>query len=148
MIAGKYFTLEELTDSPTAKRLGIDNTPTSEVLKNLQHLVAHILDPAREAIGVPIRITSGYRSWQLNGAVGGSKTSQHARGEAVDMVCADNRRLFEYIRQHLTFDQLIWELGDGTAPAWVHVSYTADRANRRQVLRAIKRGGKTIYKNI
>lgn len=133
----KYFTLDELTASDKAKRLNIDNTPTPEAKARLVALVAHILDPLREAMGVPIRVTSGYRSPQLNKAVGGVKASQHQRGEAVDFVCLDMAKAFEYIKKALPFDQLIWEYGDDRAPAWIHVSYRMG-ANRRQVLRIRK----------
>lgn len=142
----KNFSLSEFVESDTAKRLGIDNTPTKEAKENIKVLARAICQPCRDALGMPIRISSGYRSWQLNTAVGGSKTSQHAKGEAVDLVCADNRRLFNYILENLTFDQLIWEEGSDAAPAWVHVSYTTDRVNRMQVLRI--KGGKVISKTI
>lgn len=141
----KHFALSEFVDSPTARRLGIDNTPTTHALDNLQALANTICEPARQGLRIPIRITSGYRSWRLNSAVGGVKGSQHEQGEAVDMVCEDNKRLFDYIRNYLAFDQLIWEHGTDSAPAWVHVSHSRRRANRRQVLRAIKQNGLTKY---
>lgn len=140
----KNFSLSEFVESPTAKRLGIDNTPTSEVKANIRVLARAICQPCRDALDIPIRISSGYRSRALNTAVGGSKSSQHVKGEAVDLVCADNRRLYNYILEYLTFDQLIWEEGSDATPAWVHVSYTTDRVNRMEVLRI--KGGKVISK--
>lgn len=142
----KHFTLKELTQSPTAQSRGIDNQPTPEAITNLTALVEQVLDPLREALGTPIRVTSGYRSQALNRAIGGSTTSQHMRGEAVDFVCADMARAYDYIRQHLPHDQVIWEFGGDHQPKWIHVSYRRDGRNRRQALRASKTpAGKTYY---
>jgi putative chitinase len=123
---GKYFTIAELTNSATAKAKKIDNTPNAEQTKNLEELIK-TLDIIREHFGSPITITSGFRSWQLNSAVGGSKTSHHARGMASDMVCKDNKALFDLIiklkdQKIIAFTQLINEkpLKDGT-PSWVHL---------------------------
>lgn len=140
----QHFLLSEFIDSPTATSLGIDNTPNAGVIANLQALANAVCEPARQGLRFPIRVTSGYRCPNLNTAVGGSSTSQHVKGEAVDLVCEDNRKLFDYIRQYLPFDQLIYEFGDDNAPAWVHVSYSR-RYNRRQVLRAVRRNGKARY---
>lgn len=127
----KYFTYSELVRSDTAQRLGIQNHPRAEHSDNLVALVENVLDPAREALGMPIRVTSGYRSPQLNRAVKGAPNSQHMQGQACDLVCADNRQLFEYIRDHLEFDQLINEYDF----SWVHVSYKRGGGNRKQVLK-------------
>lgn len=130
----KYFTIEELTKSPTAKRKGIDNTPNAEVKKNLTALVDNILDPLREAWGAPIIVTSGYRCGKLNRAIGGAKASQHMKGQAADIRTvsdkpADNKKLFELIQKlKLPYDQLIDEYGYN----WVHVSYSS--RHRRQIL--------------
>lgn len=148
----KYFTLHELTKSATADRKGIDNTPTSVVKANLTALVANILDPLREAFGAPVIVSSGYRSARLNRAVGGSKRSQHLKGQAADIrtvsdTLKDNRQLFDLIRAlHLPFDQLIWEFGDDRGPNWIHVSFAP--GGRRQVLRSYSEDGKTVYKAI
>lgn len=128
----KYFTLKELTKSDTAKRKGIDNTPSKEEEQNLISLVENILDPLRELYGKPIIVTSGYRSNRLNKAVGGSSTSQHRRGEAADIrtvedTVEENKKLFELAKQ-LPFDQLINEYNYD----WVHISYSP--RNRRQIL--------------
>lgn len=130
----KYFTIEELTKSPTAKRKGIDNTPNAEVKKNLTALVDNVLDPLREAWGAPIIVTSGYRCGKLNRAIGGAKASQHMKGQAADIRTvsdkpADNKKLFELIQKlKLPYDQLIDEFGYN----WVHVSYSS--RHRRQIL--------------
>ena len=117
----KHFTLNELTRSATARRLGIDNTPTRQAAANLKQLVANILDPLREAYGAPIYVNSGYRCPVLNRAVGGSASSQHLTGEAADITAgskAGNRRLYELLR-NLPVDQAINEHDF----AWLHVSY-------------------------
>lgn len=117
----KHFTLDELTRSATARRLGIDNTPTRQATANLKQLVANILDPLREAYGAPIYVNSGYRCPALNRAVGGAAGSQHLTGEAADITAgskAGNRRLYELLR-NLPVDQAINEHDF----AWLHVSY-------------------------
>lgn len=135
----KYFTFNELCASATAQRKGIDNTANAQVRVNLTALVSNLLDPLREKFGGPIIVTSGYRCAKLNRAVGGTSKSQHLTGQAVDIKpasnkAADMRRLFDLVQTSgLPFDQLIWEYGTKTAPAWVHVSFCEGR-NRRQVL--------------
>lgn len=131
----KYFTIQELTASATAKRKGIDNTPDAKAVASMTALVANILDPLREAYGKPIVVTSGYRCPKLNRAVGGVARSQHTKGEAADIRTLSNRRweneqLFKFIVQlKLPFDQLIDEHGY----SWIHVSFSEGK-NRRQVL--------------
>ena len=97
----KFFSLEEMTKSATAKRLGIDNTPSDEIKKNLTLFIDKVLDPIRERYGSPIRVSSGYRCKKLNDVVKGSKTSQHMKGEAADLVPidGDTRRLFYLIKE-------------------------------------------------
>lgn len=131
----KYFTMSELTSSPTARRKGIDNTPNVAQRAALTALVANILDPLREAYGKPIVVTSGFRCPRLNRAVGGVAKSQHMKGEAADIRTlsdrpSDNKKLFDLIiKLGLPFDQCIDEYGYN----WIHVSYTS-QGNRRQVL--------------
>ncbi len=128
----KYFTIKEMTKSSTAKANGIDNTPSEEGVLNLQKLIEAVLDPLREWYGKPIRVNSGYRCEALNEAVGGSDTSQHRLGEAADITVGTkkgNKKLFEYIKDNLPFDQLINESNF----SWVHVSYREGRL-RKQVL--------------
>lgn len=131
----KYFTLSELTSSPTAERLRINNTPPAHIVDNLIALVDNVLDPLREIYGAPIRITSGYRCPQLNKALRGSPTSQHLLGQAADITSADNKRLFDLIRRHCRFDQVINERPrvDGT-PTWVHISFKSNSDNRHEAL--------------
>lgn len=128
----KYFTIEEMTESSTAKANGIDNTPSDEEIAKLQKLIEAVLDPLREWYGKPIRVNSGFRCEALNEAVGGSDTSQHRLGEAADITVGTkkgNKKLFEYIKDNLPFDQLINESNF----SWVHVSYREGRL-RKQVL--------------
>lgn len=149
MIITKNLTLEELIHSDTAKAKGIDNSPTNEHLKYLIEIANNVFQPLRDGIGKPIRISSGYRSEKLNKAVGGSKTSQHNKGQALDLVATTgftNKDIFDYIKKHLEFDQLIYEFGNNVNPDWVHVSYNKGK-NRKQVLKAIKKDGKTVYIN-
>jgi hypothetical protein len=149
MIITKNLTLQELIDSNTAKAKGIDNSPTNEHLRNLIEIANNIFQPLRDGIGKPIKISSGYRSEKLNKAVGGSKTSQHNKGQALDLVATTgftNKDIFDYIKKHLEFDQMIWEFGTDNNPDWVHVSYNKGK-NRKQVLKAIKKDGKTLYIN-
>jgi hypothetical protein len=149
MIITKNLTLQELINSNTAKAKGIDNSPTNEHLRNLIEIANNIFQPLRDGIGKPIRISSGYRSEKLNKAVGGSKTSQHNKGQALDLVATTgftNKDIFDYIKNNLEFDQMIWEFGTDKQPDWVHVSYNKGK-NRKQVLKAIKKDGKTLYIN-
>lgn len=142
----KYFTIEELTKSPTAIRLGISNKPSAEIMASLERLVENVLDPLREAWGAPIVVTSGYRSPRLNAAVGGARGSQHTYGQAADIHTLsdrseDNRKLRDLlISLNLPFDQLIDEFNCN----WLHVSYRTG-GNRGQILSAKKVKGKTVY---
>ena len=134
----RNFTLDELRDSSTAKKLGIVNAPGVDEVCALCALVHNVLQPLRDAMGEPIKIGSGYRCPQLNRAVGGVGNSQHLTGQAADL-CIDGdikkgERWFEWILTHCEFDQLIWEHNPKTGSYWVHVSYRADGKNRKQVL--------------
>lgn len=136
MKISKNFTLEELCASSKAKEKGINNTPPTSAAVNLCALVHHVLQPLRDACG-PITISSGYRSAALNKAVDGVANSQHMKGEAADLFIkgdkAYGQRLFDWIRAHVEFDQVIWEHNEkGTY--WVHVSYRADGNNRKNVI--------------
>ena len=126
----KYFTINELTKTST----GIRNIPNAEQVANLIYLVENLLDKAREELAMPITVTSGYRSEAVNRRVGGVATSQHTKGEAVDLVCGDNAKLFNILKK-MNFDQLIWEKGNNIQPAWVHVSLKRIGINRKQVIR-------------
>ena len=147
----KYFTIAELTRTNHA----IDNRPTQAQEENLKLLVEKVLDPAREEFGQPIKVTSGFRSEELNKKIGGAHkykdgvyiaTSQHCTGEAADIQCSDNKKLFRILAD-MEFDQLIYEFGTDEQPAWIHVSYSRKK-NRNQILRAKKSKEKTIYESM
>lgn len=143
MKIGKYFTKKEFEHSNTAVAKGISNEMNAEQLENAKFIVAKICDPLREWLGKPLKLNSGFRSLALNKAIGGSATSQHMKGEAVDLPI--NADAFHYIKDNLQFDQLIWEFGTKEQPQWVHVSIRRDGKNRKQVLKAEKKNGKTVY---
>ena len=151
MKLSEHLDLSEVTRSDSAKRKGISNMPTQEHLENFKKLAENIFEPIRKHFGVPIMISSGYRSKALNTAIGGSLTSQHCTGEAIDIDMdgssngVTNKMVFEFIKSNLNFDQLIWEFGTKDAPDWVHVSFESTGKQRKQILRAIKSGGKTAY---
>jgi len=143
------FSLNELTKSDTATRHDIDNTPTMQVIENLQDLVDNVLQPLREKFG-PVVVTSGYRSPAVNTKIGGSTTSDHCHGYAADfeVLGMDNRELALYIRNNIKFKQLILEFYRDGVPdsGWVHCSFQKD-ANKGQVLTAKKVNGRTQYVN-
>jgi zinc D-Ala-D-Ala carboxypeptidase len=149
MRISKNFTLAELTASNTSKRLGISNMPDKEGIHKLRLLATELLQPIRDCLSAPLRISSGYRSESLNAAIGGSNKSQHTKCEAVDLQFVkrgrmDNMRIFNAIvTMGLDFDQLILEFGGATAdkdsdnPDWIHISWKIT-GNRRQILVAYK----------
>jgi hypothetical protein len=152
MQLSKYFTLGELTPSATAKRLGIKNEPTLAHLECLKLLATNVLDKVREHFGKPIWISSGYRCKALNDVTpGSSATSQHCSGEAADLdqdskgTGVTNKMVFDYIKDHLNFDQLIYEYGTDANPDWVHVSWESTGKQRKQVLRCTRVKGKPVY---
>ena len=144
----KNFTLQEFTKSQIAERKGIDNIPGEIHLERAKELFENIVQKVRDNFGVTI-INSGYRSGDLNYAIGGSNTSQHCKGEAVDIECpgTPNYDVAKWIEDNLDFDQLILEFYTPGIPdsGWVHVSYKTED-NRRSILTAMKENGKTIYK--
>jgi zinc D-Ala-D-Ala carboxypeptidase len=143
----KNFTLTEYTKSQTALRLGIDNTPNDEHLSSAKLLFENVVQPVRDHFGATV-INSGYRGPELNAAIGGAATSQHCRGEAVDIECPGipNHEVAEWIQNNLDYDQLILEFYTLGIPdsGWVHVSYVPE-GNRKQSLTAVKENGKTVY---
>ena len=156
MVLSKNFTLNEFTKSVSAIRNGIENSPTSEHIRNIQLLVKYVLQPLREALGSPIRITSGYRSENLNKAIRGSHkiikgkyvaTSQHCKGQASDIQfrvdgVMDNKVIWDkVIELGLPFDQMINEF----EYSWIHISYNEEH-NRKSLLEAYKENGRTKYK--
>ena len=146
-----HISMKEALRSNTAQRLGIDSMPDNETLVTMQVTAQHIFEPLRNHFNEPIYISSFYRSPELNKAIGGSTNSQHCKGEAIDIddvySKASNADFFNYIKDKLEFDQLIWEFGDDENPAWVHVSYNLGK-NRMRILKAIKENGRTKYIDI
>ena len=146
-----HITMAEFCYSDTAKRKGIDNSITDPVhLSSAKLLCRLVFEPIREHFGIPIKLSSGYRSAALNKAIPGSaKGSQHCKGEAMDidgdiLGGVTNKQIFDYIKNNLEFDQLIWEFGTKDNPDWVHVSLKAT-GNRKQILRATRVNGKPTY---
>ena len=154
MKLSKNLSLAEVTKSNTAKRLGIDNTPDDWTTENLRKVAEHVFQPLRDAFKCPIYVSSGYRSSELNAAIGGSKRSQHMEGRALGLDAdvfgrCTNGGIFRWILNNVTFDQLIWEFGDQDNPDWVHVSFVYDGVNRGRCLRACRDDeGKTYYEVI
>jgi hypothetical protein len=149
---GKYLTLEDVCKSATAKRLGIDNKPNQQQIIALQTLATNIYDKCCEKFLMKIPISSGFRSKALNSAISkSSASSQHMKGEAFDLDLdgttngVNNAQLFDYIKNNLDFDQLIWEFGTDTKPDWVHVSNKVSGKNRKMVLKAIRKNNSVSY---
>ena len=145
-----HFSLHELTNSATAKRYGINNTPNDAQTANLVLLCQKVLEPIRVKYGKPIVVSSGFRCAALNRKVGGASTSQHVSGQAADIhsvsdTLADNKALYDLIvKSGIVFDQLIYEYGNSTGPDWIHISFNG-KGNRRQKLKASKVNSKTVY---
>ena len=152
MSISQHISYKESVYSRTATRLGIDNEPNDEQMKNMLNIAQEVFEPLRMWVGGPIKINSFFRSPELNKAIGGSGKSQHCHGQAIDLDdtfgrCT-NAEMFEFIKKHLDFDQIIWEFGDEDNPDWVHVSYVSPEQNRNRCLQAYKENGKTNYKII
>jgi hypothetical protein len=154
MKLSEHLSLSEVIRSESAKRNGISNMPTEQHIANLKLLADKVFEPIRAHFRCPIHISSAYRSIELNRAVKGSLTSQHCSGEAIDVDMdgtpngVTNKMVFDYIKNNLDFDQLIWEFGTNENPDWVHVSYESTGKQRKQVLKAIRSNGSTQYKQI
>jgi zinc D-Ala-D-Ala carboxypeptidase len=151
MRLSKNLTLREAIKSNTETRLGIDNTPEEWEIHNLRAVAENVFQPVRDHFGVPIAVSSGYRSKKLNKAIGGSKYSQHVIGEALDLDAdvygkVTNAEIFNYIKNNLEWDQMIWEFGDDEEPNWVHVSYKESGRNRKQIKRAYRDEKGVYYK--
>jgi zinc D-Ala-D-Ala carboxypeptidase len=148
----KHISYKEGVYSATALRRGIDNTPNDEQLNNMELIAEKIFEPLRAYVNGPIKINSFFRSAKLNTAIGGSKTSQHCKGQAMDIDDtfgkATNAEMYHFIKEHLDFDQMIWEFGNDDNPNWVHVSYVSPEKNRNKCLKAYKENGRTKYKVI
>jgi len=138
-----HVTLKEFQDSATATTHGINNQMNESQIASAKLLCENVFEPLRIHLNTPIKISSAYRSVQLNKMIKGSLSSQHCKGEAMDLQIG--AKGFNFIKDKLDFDQLIWEFGNDENPSWVHVSYSSK--NRKQVLKATKKNGKTIYSN-
>ena len=151
MKLSKNLSLSEVTKSQTAVRLGINNTPDDEwTIGNLKAIAERVFQPLRDAFGCPIYVSSGYRSDALNRAIGGSKRSQHMEGRALDLDAdvfgrCTNSQIFNWLRENVEFDQMVWEFGDDDNPDWVHVSFIYDGVNRKRCLRARRDDEGKVY---
>ena len=145
----KHISYKESIKSNTATRLGIENKPNEEQLKNMKLLAEKVFEPLRKEVGGPIKVNSFFRCPELNKAIGGSKTSQHCHGQAIDIDDTfgykSNAEMYYFIKSELDFDQMIWEFGTDKNPDWVHVSYVSPEKNRNRCLKAYKENGKTKY---
>jgi zinc D-Ala-D-Ala carboxypeptidase len=148
----EHISYKEGIKSNTATRLGIKNTPDDYQITNMVNIGDNVFEPLRKYVGGPIRINSFYRCEELNRAIGGSSRSQHCEGRAIDLDDTlghkTNAEMYQYIKDNLSFDQLIWEFGDDTNPDWIHVSYVHPDENRKRCLRAERINGKTSYRVI
>jgi len=145
----KHISYKEGVYSTTALRRNIDNKPNEEQLANMKLIGEKIFEPLREYVGGPIKINSFFRGEELNKAIGGSTRSQHCKGQAMDIDDTfgykTNAQMYDFIKEHLDFDQMIWEFGNDNNPNWVHVSYVSPEKNRQVCLKAYKQNGRTKY---
>jgi len=152
MRISEHISYKEGTYSRTAFRLDIKNNPDENQMYYMQLLAEEVFEPLRTYVDGPIKINSFYRCRQLNKAIGGSTKSQHCYGQAMDIDDTygkmTNAEMYHFIKEHLDFDQMIWEFGDDENPDWVHVSYVSPEENRNRCLKAYKENGKTKYKII
>jgi len=147
----KHISYKEATFSQTALRRDLDNTPNDEQLKCMEEVAENIFEPLREWVGGPIKVNSFFRGKPVNTAIGGARTSQHMKGQAIDIDDTfgykTNAEMYHYIKDNLDFDQMIWEFGDDKNPNWVHVSWVSHRQNRKKLTIAYKENGRSKYKN-
>ena len=148
----KHVSYKEGTYSATATRKDLDNTPNNEQLENMRIVAEKLFEPLRRWVGGPIKINSFFRGLPLNTAIGGSKKSQHMKGQAIDIDDtfghATNAQMYNFIKENLNFDQMIWEFGTDENPNWVHISYVSPEENRNRCLLAYKKNGRSKYKVI
>jgi len=148
----KHISYKEATRSLTAIRLGLENKPNEYELSNMIGVAENIFEPLREWVNDPIKVNSFFRSIELNKAIGGSSRSQHCQGRAIDIDDtyghATNAEMFNWIKENLNFDQMIWEFGTDENPDWVHISWVSEDQNRNRCLRAERIDGKTTYRVI
>ena len=149
----EHVSYKEGTYSITADRLNLDNDPSEEHLANMRLVSEKVFEPLREHVGYPIKINSFYRGPELNKAIGGSRKSQHCHGQAMDIDDTigwmSNADMFNFIKDNLSFDQMIWEFGSDENPNWVHVSYVSEEKNRCRMLKAFRcPAGGTSYSTL
>ena len=148
----KHITYAEGIHSNTAKRKGIDNTPNQTQVEAMKLLASEIFEPLREWVGGPIKVNSFFRSVALNEAIGGAASSQHCKGQAMDIDDVygrkSNAEMYNWIKENLSFDQIIWEFGTDMQPNWIHISFISEEENRNKCLKAYKEHAKTKYKVI
>ena len=147
-----HITYAEAIHSNTAKRKQIDNTPNEKQIEAMKLLAAKIFEPLRKYVGGPIKVNSFFRSVALNEAIGGVASSQHCKGQAIDIDDVYGRKtnaeMYHWIKENLDFDQMIWEFGTDTQPNWVHISFISEEEKRNKCLKAYKEYNKTKYKQI
>ena len=145
----KHISYKEATHSNTALRRDLDNTPNDEQLKCMKEVAENLFEPLREWVGGPIKVNSFFRGEPVNTAIGGSKRSQHMKGQAIDIDDTfgykTNAEMYHYIKDNLDFDQMIWEFGNDENPNWVHISWVSHRTNRKKLTIAKKVNGRTKY---
>ena len=147
-----HITYAEAIHSTTAKRKQIDNTPNQTQVDAMKLLAEKIFEPLREIVGGPIKVNSFFRSVALNEAIGGVASSQHCKGQAIDIDDVygykSNAEMYKWVKENLDFDQMIWEFGTDMQPNWIHISYVSEEENRNKCLKAYKEHGRTKYKVI
>ena len=147
-----HITYAEAIHSNTAKRKGIDNTPSEAQVVAMKLLAEKVFEPLRKWVGGPIKVNSFFRSEILNESIGGASSSQHCKGQAIDIDDVygkkTNADMYHWIQTNLDYDQMIWEFGTDMQPNWIHVSYVSEEKNRNKCLKAYKEHGKTKYKVI
>tara|TARA_R100000781_G_scaffold104664_1_gene68414 strand:- start:120 stop:584 length:465 start_codon:yes stop_codon:yes gene_type:complete len=145
----EHISYKEATHSATALRRDLDNTPNNDQLKSMEEVAENLFEPLREWVGGPIKVNSFFRGEPVNTAIGGSKRSQHMKGQAIDIDDTfgykTNAEMYHYIKDNLDFDQMIWEFGDDKNPNWLHISWVSHRPNRKKLTIAKKVNGKTKY---
>ena len=152
MKISNHITYAESIHSTTAKRRGIDNTPNPTQVEAMKLTAEKVFEPLREWVEGPIKVNSFYRSVALNEEIGGVASSQHCKGQAIDIDDVygrkSNAEMFHWIKENLCFDQLIWEFGTDMNPNWIHISFVSKEDNRNRCLKAYKENGRTKYKII
>ena len=145
----KHITYHEGTYSRTGERKNLDNTPNPRQLKCMAEVAENLFEPLREWVGGPIKVNSFFRGEPVNTAIGGSKYSQHMKGQAIDIDDTfghkTNAEMYHYIKDNLDFDQMIWEFGTDKNPNWLHISWVSHRPNRKKLTIAKKLNGRTKY---